>query len=98
MSYSPRDDEAAPHRSKKNTKKWCRGKVGVEHVIEVRMNKNRSWWKERGRTCWRAEWWPEMWHCQHQRVCINCNKVVEPSLYDECPDFTKEITIFRKKV
>jgi hypothetical protein len=24
-------DTAAPHRSSKNTKKWCKGKVGVEH-------------------------------------------------------------------
>lgn len=25
------DDEIPKYRSKKNTKKWCKGKVGVEH-------------------------------------------------------------------
>ena len=26
------DYESPPHRSKKNTKRWCKGKVGREHV------------------------------------------------------------------
>jgi len=29
-----RDDEVPKHRSSKNTKKWCKGKVGVQHVGE----------------------------------------------------------------
>jgi hypothetical protein len=28
------DDKPTPHRSHKDTKKWCRGKVGVEHKPE----------------------------------------------------------------
>lgn len=27
-------DASAPHRSSKNTKKWCRGKVGVAHKLK----------------------------------------------------------------
>lgn len=26
-----KNDEVAAHKSKKNTKQWCKGKVGVEH-------------------------------------------------------------------
>lgn len=27
-------DDTRPHRSRKNTRKWCRGKVGTEHVFK----------------------------------------------------------------
>lgn len=29
-------DTSAPHRARKNTRKWCRGKEGTEHVQELR--------------------------------------------------------------
>jgi ribosomal protein S25 len=32
-----KDEKEVPkHSSKKNTKKWCRGKVGVEHKLECK--------------------------------------------------------------
>lgn len=31
--------EAPPHSSRKNTRKWCRGKEGVEHKLEIRVSK-----------------------------------------------------------
>lgn len=31
--------ESVPHRSRKNTRRWCRGKVGVEHRPGVRMGR-----------------------------------------------------------
>jgi hypothetical protein len=31
--------ESAPHRSRKNTRKWCRGKPGVVHQPEIRLSK-----------------------------------------------------------
>lgn len=30
------DDNPTKHRSSKNRKRWCRGKVGVEHTPECR--------------------------------------------------------------
>jgi hypothetical protein len=30
--YVPSDDRPAKRRAKKNTRKWCKGKPGVEHV------------------------------------------------------------------
>jgi len=29
--YAREDDKPAKHRTKKNTRKWCKGKPGVEH-------------------------------------------------------------------
>ena len=29
------DPEVTPHRPRKNRRRWCRGKVGVEHATEV---------------------------------------------------------------
>lgn len=28
------DDKPIPHRSKKDRKKWCKGKPGIEHVLK----------------------------------------------------------------
>ena len=29
-----KDDITTPHRSSKNTRKWCKGRVGVHHVTK----------------------------------------------------------------
>lgn len=33
----------ATHRAKKDRKRWCKGKVGREHVYEYRAFPNHSW-------------------------------------------------------
>lgn len=38
------DDKQVPkHRSKNDTKKWCRGKVGVKNVLLHRASKRWDW-------------------------------------------------------
>lgn len=73
--------------SKKDTRRWCKGKVGREHVFEIR--------KQR----WAIALHRELrcgfgqgifaddtgWTCYHERFCVNCGKVF---WYDkfECPE------------
>lgn len=104
----PRRDEVrdaqpveARHRARKNRRRWCRGKVGVEHVPETRLSRYAAY--RRARTdgdvpeCYRAEWWPSRWWCNHERYCVNCGKIVVVSLNDDCPDFTTEVTYLRRR-
>ena len=37
------DDEIPKHRSKKNTRKWCKGKEGIEHKPIWQEDKKRNW-------------------------------------------------------
>jgi hypothetical protein len=56
--------EESRHRGRKNRRKWCRGKVGVEHQSELALNKNRVYMSTRygddhphGARCgWRERW------------------------------------------
>lgn len=99
----PRLDErraSAPdvprHRSRKNRRRWCRGKVGVEHVLDVRLSKHvTAPWRGDVPACYRAEWWPTRWWCNHERYCVSCGKIVDPSLDEDCPDRVDEVTRFR---
>lgn len=88
-----------PH-ARKNKRRWCRGKVGVEHVLAVRVS---TWgqqlatrWPDR-KPCFRAEWWPSRWLCQHERYCVTCGKIIHHTLDVECPDFTLDVTRYRRK-
>jgi hypothetical protein len=64
----------APRR-RKDTRRWCRGKVGVEHVLEHR---------EEGKGCTTIPFWSHphgavstsetMVVCREVDVCVNCGK------------------------
>lgn len=94
--------ETPPHRSRKNTRRWCRGKPGVEHTPEVRLSKHAVYlaarWPERQACGWN-HWWKRIngksvpdettwhWSCGHELGCSTCGKVLTPFLRKECPDF-----------
>lgn len=79
--------EVPLHRAKKNTKRWCKGKVGREHKVELGVSKN-GWGR---RQCEYVDWlrWlhDDGWMCRHVRSCTVCGKVMEYSLGRECPDW-----------
>lgn len=94
------DARPRPQRGRKDTRRWCRGKVGVEHVVETRVNKHATYRVERGvgtPSCYRAEWWPSRWWCNHEVACVNCGKILVVSLEDDCPDRTDEVTVHRRR-
>lgn len=77
-------------KARKDTRRWCRGKVGVEHVIAVTVG---NWAQSYRFACRRANdrelrLWPgQPWVCRHQRSCTHCAKVLDYSLpWRDCPD------------
>jgi hypothetical protein len=84
------------HRSTKDRRRWCKGKPGVEHQLAVRLSAETRPLPGRPR-CYRGEWWPEHWHCGHQRFCTVCGKVLQRGIEAECPAFTTEITWFPRR-
>jgi len=55
--------------AKKDTKRWCKGKVGREHVTEIRMED----WLGRDYRCGRHTW-TGRWMCWESNVCTVCGK------------------------
>lgn len=95
------DDRFRPTPSKKNTKRWCKGKVGREHKLALRT----SQWLSRAYSCgWVMDPWrvalrshkgTPFWDCHHEEFCSVCGKVMRhPWQLDdsECPDFTEDRT------
>lgn len=86
--------------AKKNTRRWCRGKEGVEHVPALFLD---AQWGL-GKPCrWMLSYYSDerfKWRCNHRRRCTVCGKVLQESLKGtECPDLrpgpTKPLTCVR---
>lgn len=73
-----------PQRGKKNTRKWCRGKVGTPHRVEV----VRHHYYSHTVPC---HWWQgyvkRSWVCYHAQRCTVCGKYLLENLRSECPEF-----------
>jgi hypothetical protein len=78
---------------KKKTGKWCKGKVGVEHVTEIVRNHNlrtpcgwyvRNYLRKASQIVGVHAW---RYSCHHARRCVKCGKYVEYLLLDpeQCP-------------
>jgi hypothetical protein len=91
-----RDQVVRQTNKRKSTAKWCKGKVGREHVTELVLNHSMlSFKKECG---WRpiytrrtgiVQLWRWQYSCRHSVQCINCGKYTEYFLKPgQCPDFT----------
>lgn len=83
--------ERHPRKSKKDTHKWCKGKVGREHVWEIAKT---NWatnqeCKYYNGVDWRTGESYRHWKCWHHHVCSNCGKYSEEwfGLGTKCPDF-----------
>lgn len=71
---------------KKNTRRWCKGKIGRKHVLVTT--------RPEGKDCHWVEWQvhgrpndPYRWYaCNHQIICEKCGKILKDSLAKECPD------------
>lgn len=77
-------------RIPKNTKKWCKGKVGVEHVTELVVPDNAI-----NKVCDVGARWTSTftWEigCHHVEQCVNCGKHVRHFLNKgECPTRTDD--------
>lgn len=79
----PQVRETPPHRSRKNTRDWCRGKVGVAHQVDALIVRFSSGCRVgyQWRPPYEAQWW-----CSHWTACSTCGKVREKLPSDQCPD------------
>lgn len=93
-----KDDPDAQHNQErkghasKDTKRWCKGKVGVEHDPEMTMEGRPSNIKC-ARLQWHS-WWARRedvdphWHCWHRERCRRCGKITNHfPLSSRCPDY-----------
>lgn len=82
-------------KKRKDTKRWCRGREGREHVLEVRWSNWAQWARSLGRTCYQeaegTHWRAGKWTCYHEVGCARCGKVLRStaSMYD-CPRWQHE--------
>ena len=94
------DENPVRHTRRRSTKQWCRGKVGVKHVGEIKVDRysesvrlypRQDGFESKWRHCRWVNWWrDESWYysCRHQRRCVNCGKILDHVLQDqECPDY-----------
>lgn len=79
---------------RKNTRRWCNGVVGREHVRETVVPENA--FNAHGAPCrlidrrtWHRyeRWTPWTYSCSHVIRCEVCKKVFERWLGERCPDF-----------
>lgn len=84
------DPEASwnlPHKpkSKKDTRRWCKGKVGREHTPAIERSHGERY--PNGRPCQRIEGYTWALGCHHHEVCTTCGKILRWTIpYEECPD------------
>ena len=78
-------------KAKKDTRHWCKGKVGVPHQPEVNRQSYAGSWPCREPSAWfkvqyhRRSYRP--WWCYHQIACRVCGKILAHQLdWRECPD------------
>jgi len=97
----PPDPPRVGH-ARKDRKRWCRGRVGREHVLGEPQLSN--WGTEATRRlsegqkpCLRPEWYPRYWLCLHEVRCVTCGRIMRRLRDSECPDFTTEITRWRTR-
>lgn len=77
------EDSGKPPRSKKNTKRWCRGKQGREHITEIQRYEKYGMKTQ----CGPSRWGVEGWACQHVVVCVECGKILKMwGVGYACPD------------
>jgi hypothetical protein len=81
------EHDAHPHsRTRKSTKRWCKGVVGREHQPELRLDPRVASW---GGTCKPLSWQPPRrdqpaWYCVHHVICTECGKITDH--FPLCPD------------
>ncbi|MDE2105257.1 MAG: hypothetical protein KGL39_48980 [Patescibacteria group bacterium] len=73
-----------PTPGKKDTKNWCKGKVGREHVVEIVLPTNMNAWSKK---CGPSRWLPYPWsYCHHVEACKACGKHLRHLTWAECPE------------
>lgn len=86
-------DEVRPQRAKKDTRKWCRGKVGLKHRPEVVINhtaiSQQCQWVEY--KVWQTGEVVRRWQCRHSIRCSGCSKYLHYFMRaEDCPTYREQ--------
>lgn len=78
---SPDPEPARKAPAKKDTRHWCRGKQGVEHVPHLVLDERAPGYHKMGcqwGTSWRVRQrdYTVRWQCQHREICTRCSKIL----------------------
>jgi len=65
-------------RRKKNTRRWCKGVPGREHIVVVERH------SQYGYDCGKR--WGNWYWCLHVETCSACGKILRHLKPAECPD------------
>jgi hypothetical protein len=97
MEVDEADDRYRSPRSRKNRRRWCKGKVGVEHVPGEPVPGTHGGWRLHHGVplCDSAPEWAHtlvgLWWCNHQVRCERCARVLVDGLGEKCPDIPPEM-------
>lgn len=90
MRDLPASDSWRTAPAKKDTRRWCKGKVGREHQTELRMQRWATALRREVHCGYAPDFFSDSdgWHCYHEKYCTVCGKVF---WYDsvECPEKPK---------
>jgi hypothetical protein len=74
--------------SRKDRKKWCLGKPGREHRIELMVPPNIPGYIKQGCrwSCWEVGG-VRFYLCNHVWICVVCGKHLRDTQPEDCPDY-----------
>lgn len=77
---------------RRDRRRWCGGRVGVEHVLVTRYPPNLASWvtQRRSALCGPSVhylWSRQRWTCHHAVMCAACGRIVREYLGVDCPDY-----------
>lgn len=79
-----------PHRSHKDTRRWCKGRPGRQHLPQIMIPHNAVVLRGPLPTCGPSPVYGSGWSCYHAEVCTACGKHLRGWGFlpaEECPDF-----------
>jgi hypothetical protein len=77
------DQEQRRAPARKDTRTWCKGKVGRPHTPQVVLI---PWAVSMGLSCSPGDYAPSGWNCLHRVSCSTCGKIQSQFLGSACPD------------
>lgn len=77
---------------RKDRKRWCKGRVGVEHATVVQYPPNLAGWVTRRprALCGPSRYVRSGWTCHHVVQCTVCGRIMREFLGADCPQYDAE--------
>lgn len=93
-----------PHRSHKDTRRWCKGRPGREHDRQITIPHNATILRGPLPACGPSSVFGSGWSCYHAEICKACDKHLRGWGFleaEECPRYDRaaaEAAVAERKV